>query len=149
MQEAKDLESFAWIYNLYPHVPLEGKPFNEYVASNPSAIPDCSQLLFLSGYPSPRILAELGWRYEIDPEYFDRHLMFLKSNKRRGEKGLGQSEETSSIIPSLQRNILQTAIVSIGVQDKSYESTTSKRLSYATKMGAYYHRLTMGEGWKP
>ena len=153
-QEIQDRGSFAWIYELNPRLPIVGRPLDEYVADNPNASAEFNHLLFLSGYPSPGVLAELGWRYGIDPEYFDRHLSFLKSNRRRDGcrregKEPDQSEETWPVIPTLQRNIFQTAIVSIGAQDGSYETTATKRHLYTTRMGAYYHNLTMGEGWKP
>ena len=153
-QETDDHESFAWIYELNPQIPIVGRAFDEHMASNPTASADFNQLLFLSGYPSPRLLAEIGWRYGIDPEYLNRHLSFLKSNRRRGgprreNEELGRSGETWPVIPTLQRNIFQTAVVSIGAQEGSYEAATTKRQIYATKMGAYYHSLTMGEGWKP
>ena len=153
-QEIQDRGSFAWIYELNPQLPIVGRPFDEYIADNHTASADFNHLLFLSGYPSPRVLAELGWRYEIDPEYFDRHLSFLKSNRRsdgcrREGKEADRPEEPWPMIPTLQRNIFQTAIVSIGAQDGSYETTATKRQVYATRMGAYYHKLTMGEGWKP
>jgi hypothetical protein len=38
-----------------------------------------SQLVYLSGYPSARWLCRIGSHYDIDPEFFYRHLDFPSS----------------------------------------------------------------------
>ena len=138
-RQDSESENFVWIYQLEGAKSPIGVPFSQITGTSVYNAPMSNQLLFLSGYPSPHILAELGCRYSIDPEFFSRHLSFWSSGPYKA----------SQILPSTQRTIFQTAISSIGEHENmSYESIASKRSSFVSEMGKYLHKLAMGKGWK-
>ena len=138
-QQGSESENFVWIYELEGDKSPIGVPFSGNSGSGVYDAPMSNQLLFLSGYPSPHILAELGYRYGIDPEFFSRHLSFWRSGPYK----------FSHILPSTQRTIFQTAFSSIGEHENMpYESFASKRSSFASEMTKYLHNLAMGNGWK-
>ena len=138
-RQNSESENFVWIYELEGDKSPTGVPFSETRGTGVYNASTSNQLLFLSGYPSPHILAELGCRYGIDPDFFSRHLSFWSSGPYKA----------SQILPSTQRTIFQTAISSIGEHENlSYESIASKRLSFVSEMGKYLHKLAMGDGWK-
>ena len=139
-RQDSESENFVWTYELESDKSPIGVPFSENTGIGVYNTSMSNQLLFLLGYPSPLILAELGCRYGIDPEFFSRHLSFWRSGPYK----------TTQILPSTQRTIFQTAISSIGEHENmSYESIASKRSSFASEMGKYLHKLAMGNGWKP
>ncbi len=138
-QQDSESENFVWIYELDGDKSPVAVPFSETRANNVYDASTSNRLLFLSGYPSPHILAELGCRYGIEPDFFSRHLSFWSSGPYKA----------SQILPSTQRTIFQTAISSIGEHENmSYESIASKRLSFVNEMRTYLHKLKMGNGWK-
>ena len=138
-RQGSESENFVWIYELEGDKCPIGVPFSGNSGFGAYDASMSNQLLFLSGYPSPHVLAELGCRYSIDPEFFSRHLSFWRSDPYK----------TSQILPSTQRTIFQTAFSSIGEHENmSYESFASKRSSFASEMGKYLHKLAMGNGWK-
>lgn len=138
-QQDSESENFVWIYELEGDKSPIGVPFSETTGIGVYNTSMSNQILFLSGYPSPHVLARLGCRYGIDPEFFSRHLSFWRSGPYK----------TSQILPSTQRTIFQTAISSIGEHEHMpYESIASKRSSFVSDMGKYLHQLAMGSGWK-
>ena len=138
-RQDSESENFVWIYELDDDKSPVAVPFSETRTTDMYDASTSNRLLFLSGYPSPHILAELGCRYGIDPDFFSRHLSFWSSSPYKA----------SQILPSTQRTIFQTAISSIGEHENTpYESIASKRLSFVTEMGKYLHKLAMGHGWK-
>ena len=138
-RQDSETENFVWIYELEGDKSPIGVPFSETRDTEVYNASTSNRLLFLSGYPSPHILAELGCRYGIDPEFFSRHLSFWSSGPYKA----------SQILPSTQRTIFQTATSSIGEHENmSYESIASKRVSFVREMGKYLHKLAMGDGWK-
>jgi len=78
-----------------------------------------SRLIFLSGYPSSSILYDLGLNYSIEPEFFRRHLSFLKSDRDGIQIDL-------HVLPSSRQTIFQTTIPSIGVHDNRKFHTWAK-----------------------
>ena len=138
-RQDSEIENFVWIYELEGDKSPIGVPFSEIRDTEVHNTSTSNRLLFLSGYPSPHTLAELGYRYGIEPEFFSRHLNFWSSGPYKA----------SQILPSTQRTIFQTAISSIGEHENmSHESIASKRLSFVREMGKYLHKLAMGDGWR-
>ena len=67
------------------------------------------QLLFLRGYPSPEWLNTIGAKYEVDPEFFARHLDFLEPHSLPTITGAG--------LQSYLENMIQFDIATIGSRD--------------------------------
>jgi len=69
----------------YCHVILKMHPF-ESESSNLLTNPTYGHLLFMKGHPSPEwLLASLA-TYQVDPEFFQRHLDFRYAEEVRTRK---------------------------------------------------------------
>ena len=105
-------------------------------------------IIFLQGYPSARGIVDLGATYEIDPEFYQRHLSFLKPRVNKNESLL------LPLLPSFQTTILQLPLTTIGRHvTPQYKSVAEKRLHSASKMDEYLLGLRkgsyMGRKWEP
>lgn len=89
--------------------PAELEAYTEHTPQNPVA----GRLLFLKGFPSAQWLNLLGAKYEIDPEFFVRHLS-LQDGSSGGSPG-----DPSLLQLSSTANIFQLRILTVGSWDTS------------------------------
>ncbi|KAJ5634366.1 hypothetical protein N7528_002208 [Penicillium herquei] len=76
------------------------------------------QLLFVQGFPSPTLVANLGSRYRIDPEFFCRHLDFFDISAH------GQYFNMPSLLNSTN-NIIHVSVSTILTNATAYSTTNS------------------------
>ena len=105
------------------------------------------QLLILRGYPSPEWLCTLGATYDIDPDFFRRHLDFLDLSSDDVDGG-GVSK-----LPSSVTNIFQFSLPTVGsftgpIHARSGRMLTDTRETVESSLQRYLHRLRIGTGWK-
>jgi hypothetical protein len=84
---------------------------------------DKGQLLFLRGFLSPEWLAEVGSRYTVDPEFFNRHLDFLSPSTHRN------CFSVPSLI-STTNNIIHVYVSTILTDNSVYASSLDNLLAY-------------------
>lgn len=115
---------------LFPHV----KP--------PNLMPSETGVIFLNGYPSPSWLAELGATYNVDPEFFQRHLRFLQP---------GNEEATSAppLLPCFQSCIFQMSVTTVGHHNTSLCRNVGTKRAPSEDMAQYLEGLQKGVDWKP
>ena len=104
--------------------------------------------IFLEGYPSAQHLIDLGAAYNIDPEFYQRHLRFLIPRLTKNESFF------LPVLPSFQTSILQISVTTIGHhRTPQYRSVDEKRSRSASKMDEYLINLRngrgMGRNWEP
>lgn len=142
----QDLIDFAKLYSLQGGGSPVGYPLfpNGFPAWTKASNKNC--LLFLSGYPSARLLLEIGGHFDIDPTFFDTHLSYLK-----GDISSCSMHPSYYSLPSQRQMIFQTTIDSIAgaPEDTGYCNLSEKIDSVASKMEQYVHGLRMGLHWKP
>jgi hypothetical protein len=106
---------FAWSYELGPDGGLlltrtnKSKDFDVNLADTHATDPP--KLLFLTGHPSPAWLNAVGYKYEVDPHFFQRHMSYLPS--------VQVDTYTEPSLPSNSRQILKLNIPTIGYIDPS------------------------------
>jgi hypothetical protein len=140
--EAGHDDGFALLYELRPKIPASGIKLSRTLAPQ-SRQPDHNTLIFLNGYPSPEWLNELGAKYNIDPEFFHRHLSFLSRDDIT-------AQDPAFTLPSFQRTIFQMTVTSIGVHNIPFDGDIEVRRSFAkSQMENYTHALQSGKVWNP
>lgn len=135
---------FAWLYELKAGISATGRqltlPLHRPVQAD---TPIYNSLLILNGYPSAEWINEIGSKYNIDPEFFHRHLSFLQDNQL-------ENHTPAFTLLSHQSTIFQLSMISVGSQENSWRADKkSARIESATKMEEYLHDLKVGRGWKP
>lgn len=65
-------------------------------------------ILFLRGFPSPAWLSSIGWKCDVDPEFFLRHLEFRSTSTGEGKYF------TLPALPSTSTNIVRLRVPTIG-----------------------------------
>lgn len=105
-----------------------------------------NRILYLSGYPSAHTLTEIGSKYQISPEFFDKHLSFVTEGSTNCK-----IHPSHYILPSEQQLVLQISIPSIGGVHGVWlnEEMHKQQLIHADEMNIYMHGLRMGKGWRP
>lgn len=106
------------------------------------------QLLILRGYPSPAWLCTVGALYDVDPEFFRRHLDFL---------ALSSAGDGATKLPSSTTNMFQFRLPTVG----SYDGPTRRRRGAGADsslrglqddaqaaMARYSHLLRVGARWR-
>ncbi len=143
--EEQDVIDFAWLYDLADDRPPVVSSYVTHPTRAMNDIGNHNKLLFLSGYPSARLLLELGSQFSIDPAFFDTHLSFIKDDITSCSL-----HPSHYILPSRQHTVFQTSITSIGAapEDLRYDNLTKKRAVFASKMEQYLHELRRGTNWK-
>lgn len=102
-------------------------------------LPSETAIIFLEGYPSARGIVDLGATYNIDPEFYQRHLSFLKPRVTKNKALL------LPLLPSFQTTILQLSITTTGRHvTPLYKSVDEKRIYSASKMDEYLFGLRNG-----
>ena len=144
--DANSFDDFAIIYDIFDRRAPIRQPGIARGARNSNEGGDANKLIFFSGYPSVRLLVQLGSLFDIDLEFFDRHLSFVKDSVT--SCNMHPSYYT---LPSTQCNIFQTSITSIGattVGDRRFRDLMEKRDAFKENMDSYLSNLKMGKGWK-
>jgi len=83
-------------------------------------------LLLLQGYPSPEWLNALGARFGIDPEFFQRHLVFASGSGKGGAGGASSKRTATSILPSCHGDMVSLQISKIGSRQSSAASAATR-----------------------
>lgn len=144
--DTNGFDDFAIIYDIFDGRAPVRKPGIARDVRNSNEDGDSNTLLFFSGYPSLRILMQQGNHFDIDPEFFDLHLSFVKDSFT--SCNMHPSYYT---LPSAQCNIFQTSITSIGATtagDRRFRNLMEKRDAFKKNMDTYLSNLKMGKGWK-
>ncbi|KAL8899110.1 MAG: hypothetical protein Q9207_006361 [Kuettlingeria erythrocarpa] len=96
-------------------------------------------LLFLRGYPSTAWLGSIGWKCDVDPEFFLRHIDFRSGDVR------DENDHTLPALPSTSTNITRLRASTIGHRqnDGSPNQTLLERLrqTSAQEMKDYMKNL--------
>ena len=147
-----EADGFATFYRLQggPHSASPAKlSLPAYPPSNGDhLLPSETGIIFLEGYPSARGLLELGAAYNIDPEFYQRHLHFPNCRSTENKSFL------LPVLPSFQSTMLQMSVTTIGHHlTPQHRSVDEKRLSVAGEMDEYLMSLHtgryMGRNWGP
>lgn len=106
-----------------------------------------SQLLILRGYPSPSWLCSVGASYDVDPEFFGRHLAFLTTSSDDSD------QDGASKMPSSSANVFHFRLPTIGSYTGPVHTRGAKTLGglrdlVQASMTLYRHKLRIGAGWK-
>lgn len=144
--DPNNFDEFAIIYDIFDGRAPIRKPGIARGVRNSNEDGDSNKLLFFSGYPSFQLLVQLGSHFDIDPEFFDLHLSFIKDSVT--SCNMHPSYYT---LPSTQCNIFQTSMTSIGattVGDRRFRDLMEKRDTFKENMDFYLSNLKMGRGWK-
>ena len=103
------------------------------------------RLLFLRGNPSPEWLNRIGAQYNVDPEFFRRHLDLGTTIGRQNYFEL-------PFLPSTMENMLSLRIITIGSRkapNRRYPPTQNElehlRQEARTSMKAYLDRISRGK----
>ena len=144
--DTNSFDEFAIIYDIFSGRAPIRRPDIARGVPNLNEDGDSNKLLFFSGYPSLQLLVQLGSHFDIDPEFFDLHLSFVKDSVT--SCNMHPSYYT---LPSTQCNIFQTSMTSIGattVGDRRFRDLMEKRDALKGNMDFYLSNLKMGKGWK-
>ncbi|KAF7506835.1 hypothetical protein GJ744_011181 [Endocarpon pusillum] len=106
-----------------------------------------SQLLILRGYPSPSWLCSIGASYDVDPEFFRRHLAFLTTSSD------DSNQDGASKMPSSSANMFHFRLPTIGsytgpVHTRGAQTLGGLRDMMQASMNLCRHKLRIGAGWK-
>jgi len=98
-------------------------------------------IVFLTGYQTADWVLDIGSFYDVDPEFFRRHLDFLHTSRRSGRSQASQ-------VPSFQKNILRLLITTVGRHDNSASKNIITERSQASEgMRSYMRSLRDTERW--
>ena len=105
------------------------------------------QLLLLRGYPSPSWLSSIGALYDIDPEFFRRHLGCLTTS------GGDSDQDGVSRLPSSSANVFHFRLPTAGsytgpMHARGSQTIDGLRNMVQASMNQYRHKLRIGAGWK-
>jgi hypothetical protein len=126
---AQETAPFAWSYKLGVDGNLLLTRTNKSIDFDAN-VPDPHatnqpKLLFLTGHPSPGWLNAVGYKYKVDPHFFQRHMSYLPS--------VQVDTYTEPSLPSNSRQILKLHIPTIGYIDPSpLESDENIQFTRAT-----------------
>lgn len=111
--------------------------FDQYDNDSRRARPS-GRLLFFRGYPSSRLLNFAGSKFDIDPEFFLRHLYFPQT------PGITDYHYLPSL-PSAG-DIIQLCVITVGVWNDSRltQSLEQLRKDCMTSTEAYLNQLALG-----
>ncbi|CZR51487.1 uncharacterized protein PAC_01363 [Phialocephala subalpina] len=142
---------FAYLYKLDAKNNLEATRL-EWHQTEEETKPGTNCLLFLTGYPSAQWLNKLGDRYEIDPEFYRRHLSYMQPSFFPSVEVAGHLP--SLVLPSSTSTIIQLTCVSIGTEDnRSYIGLAKNQKQADKEMRQYFRDLSnlenYGRLWKP
>ena len=98
------------------------------------------QVLFFCGFPSPTWVAELGSRYRIDPEFFQRHLDFLSVTVHGSSFDSPSLPNTSNNIIHIPVNTILRGIMSVSTINL-YDSSVRHRAVVKEQLAKYRRGL--------
>ncbi|KAI0483540.1 hypothetical protein F4859DRAFT_473212, partial [Xylaria cf. heliscus] len=103
--------------------------------------PGSFAFLLLQGYPSPEWLNALGARFEIDPEYFHRHLIFASRSTKSPAK-----RTVTQILPSCLGDMVSLQVTTIASRHAGDSAITQASLDdlrrrTSSEMGSYMEKL--------
>ncbi|AEO67446.1 uncharacterized protein THITE_2050978, partial [Thermothielavioides terrestris NRRL 8126] len=123
----------------------------EFEALGDSALPGAGSfaLLLLQGYPSPEWLNTLGARFGIDPEFFQRHLLFSSASVKGSVGGCIRKRTATHILPSCHGDMVSLQITKIASRqsvsprhtDLDQEGLDQLRRQTSEEMTAYMSKL--------
>jgi hypothetical protein len=137
-RQLPDLDAFALLYELGPNTIPKATPLS-LTTELPSLT--SNSIIFLQGYPSARWLNEVGAKYGIDPEVFNRHMSYIRTDTQH-------DHVISYNPPSSCRTTFQTTITSIGSVSLGRYDLKSLRNTSHQKMQDYLTRLKNGTRWQ-
>ena len=148
--EQEPCVEFCWVYDLM-NPPSPRSSFRDRYAERTVNNPNCNQILFLSGYPDSKILEQIGATFDLEPEFFDRHLGYIGHGTT--ESDLHASHHT---LPSQQQHVFQMSVTSIGGVDGNakHENLIERRQECSQLMQKYRQTLRSRQtlttqNWKP
>jgi hypothetical protein len=126
------LSSIGKLQVLLPDLGVEGQVY-------PQASGD---VIFIRGYPSARTIVRLGARYNIDPEFFLRHIDYGYSDS------IGQATR-STVLPSASYNVFQIPFTSVARLGRSIKGNLAEaRINADSRMKDYFDSMTQPGQWK-
>jgi len=144
---------FAYVYDYYrgqQHLAAPAPLYPHEVFEKLSRAPvGGGRLIFLRGLPNLEILRSMGAFYNIDPEFFRRHLDFLGSSSQ-GTAG----RPPPAVLPSTSRTIVQLRIPMIGCHSRPFKSykvddLKEARVSTQRQMSRYLKEMRRSTDWTP
>ncbi|KAL9095195.1 MAG: hypothetical protein Q9165_002451 [Trypethelium subeluteriae] len=147
-RQSKDEYEFVTIYNLDPASQQRVKHLDsitefESEANALLANSDFGHLLFMKGYPSPKWLSSIGATYQIDSEFFQRHLDF---------RHVPQDHFLTPLLPSASSSMAKLRITTVGetISRGSTSHSQEKLEGFRTRtersLGVYLETLRSGSG---
>jgi hypothetical protein len=101
---------------------------------------ETGRILFLRGLPSPKWVAQLGGRLQLDPQIWKTHLSYLKPRHTSGRQTSSHSAEIAA------RSSISIPIASIGKRVDMHAGTKQtmekERAAAAERMGSYFDTLS-------
>jgi hypothetical protein len=138
---------FAYLYRLDSKYNLSATRL-EWLQTEEEIRPGTNCLLFLTGYPCAEWLNKLGCYYGIDPEFYHRHLNFLRPNFFPSVEVAGHSP--SLVLPSSTSTIFQLTYVSVGAEEnRSHIGLARIQKQTDEHMQRYLQDLRNGGQWRP
>ena len=96
-------------------------------------------MIFMRGYPSKDWLLEIGATYNVDPEFFRRHMSYLQTKP---------AMPIPTVLSSSQKTIFQLSITTLGFQDAQGNGSVNDKRKYASKsMNDYLKSLQSPGRW--
>ena len=103
---------------------------------------DSFAMLLLQGYPAPEWLNTLGGRFSVDPEFFQRHLLFETASSKGPPK-----HSSAQFLPSRHGNMLSLRISTLGFRqsgdqlDHGQGDLDALRRKVSDEMGRYISKI--------
>lgn len=89
----------------------------------------CNRALYLSSYPSAQTLLEIGSKYQISPEFFDKRLSFVSDGPMNCK-----IHPSQNILPSRQPLVFQMSIPSmVASMENGYMKICIRSVKYMLK----------------
>ena len=137
---------FAYLYKLDPKCDLAATGL-KWLQTEEKIQSSTNRLLFLTGYPCVEWLNKLGSHYGIDPEFYHRHLSFLRPNLFHSVEVAGHSPPL--MLPSSTSSIFQLTYVSVGTEEnRSRRGLAPIQKQTDEHMQQYLQVLKNGVQWQ-
>jgi hypothetical protein len=137
---------FAYFYKLDPKCDLAATRL-KWLQTEEEIQPGTNHLLFLTGYPCAEWLNKLGSYYGIDPEFYHRHMGFLRPKLFPSVEVAGHSP--SLMLPSSTSTIFQLTYVSVGMEEnRSHIGLATIQKETDEHMQQYLRELKNGVQWQ-
>lgn len=125
-------------------VPFETVEQFEELGQTVTPNSDSFSLLLLRGYPCAAWLNVLGARFNIDPEFFRRHLLFESRPRRKTLK-----HTAMQILPSCYSDMLSLPVTTVGLQKHDMQTKHNQeqlddlRRDWSKRMSTYTRKLAL------